>query len=138
MACRAGAASPRTTTRRRRPGTRSAPCRRSGPARAESPAVRTEPIGSIPRPPALIDGVAGDERAALYGAAVRDTIARMEETGSPVVTGGEQRKRSFATYPVAELQSRGPDGVVIPFADGHSRQLPHRAAGRFRYATYAG
>ena len=56
--------------------------------------------------------------------AVRDTIARFEETGSPVVTDGEQRKPSFVTYPIAGLETLEPDGVTIPFADGHTRRLP--------------
>src|SRR5690349_8634722 len=107
--------------------------------------MRTEPIGSIPRPPELIDGagnfaaglISQDELDALYDEAVRDTLARMEATGSPVVTDGEQRKPSFATYPIAGLANLAPDGVVIPFADGHTRQLPHLTAGPFRYATYA-
>jgi 5-methyltetrahydropteroyltriglutamate--homocysteine methyltransferase len=30
-----------------------------------------------------------------------------------------------------------PDGVTIPFADGHVRQLPRLTAGPFRYRTYA-
>jgi hypothetical protein len=66
----------------------------------------TEPIGSIPRPAALLEGVqsfrAGrisqPELSALYDAAVRDTIRRLEATGSPVITDGEQAKHSFATY----------------------------------------
>src|SRR5262245_3309574 len=82
-------------------------------------------------------GAAPDELDALQDEAVRDTIARMEETGSPVVTDGEQRKPSFATYPVAGLESLAPDGVAIPFADGHQRQLPRLTAGPFRYATFA-
>jgi 5-methyltetrahydropteroyltriglutamate--homocysteine methyltransferase len=86
----------------------------------------TEPIGSIPRVPGLI----GD-------AAVADTIRRMEETGSPVVTDGEQTKPSFATYPIAGITSLSPDGAVIPFADGHTRQLPLLTAAPFRYSTYA-
>ena len=92
----------------------------------------TEPIGSIPRPPALIDGMraAGEgllgsaALETLYDDAVRDTLRRFEETGSPVVTDGEQRKQSFATYPVAGLTNLAPGGVTIPFADGHTRQLP--------------
>jgi 5-methyltetrahydropteroyltriglutamate--homocysteine methyltransferase len=55
-----------------------------------------------------------------------------------VVTDGEQRKPSFATYPIAGLETLAPDGVVIPFADGHTRQLPRLTAGPFRYRTYAG
>lgn len=103
----------------------------------------TEPIGSIPRPPALLAGLAdhasgriGREALdALYDDAVQDTIARFEALGSPVVTDGEQRKPSFATYPLDGLDQLAPDGVVIPFADGHTRQLPTLTAGPFRYAT---
>ena len=55
-----------------------------------------------------------------------------------MVTDGEQRKPSFATYPIEGLEALAPDGVVIPFADGHTRQLPRLTAGPFRYRTYAG
>ncbi len=76
------------------------------------------------------------ELDALFDDAVRDTLRRFEETGSPVVTDGEQRKPSFATYPVAGL-SLAPGGVTIPFEDGHTRQLPVLTTAPFRYATYA-
>ena len=107
--------------------------------------IPTEPIGSIPRPPELQAGMAAAaagelgaaELDALYVAARKDTIARFEETGSPVIADGEQRKPSFATYPLHGLESLAPDGVVIPFADGHTRQLPRLTAGPFRYATHA-
>jgi len=69
--------------------------------------------------------------------AVKDTIARMEATGSPVVTDGEQTKASFATYPLTGLGNIAPDGVVIPFADGHTRQLPKLTGGPFEYAVHA-
>jgi 5-methyltetrahydropteroyltriglutamate--homocysteine methyltransferase len=36
------------------------------------------------------------------------------------------------------LENLAPDGVVIPFADGHTRQLPRLAKGPFRYAVHAG
>jgi 5-methyltetrahydropteroyltriglutamate--homocysteine methyltransferase len=103
--------------------------------------IPTEPIGSIPRPPELISAIQesasdGAELEALYADAVRDTIARFEATGSPVITDGEQRKPSFATYPIDGLEL-APDGVVIPFADGHTRQLPRLTRGPFRYQTYA-
>jgi 5-methyltetrahydropteroyltriglutamate--homocysteine methyltransferase len=105
----------------------------------------TEPIGSIPRPPELIDGMraAGEGQLGsaaletLYDDAVRDTLRRFEETGSQVVTDGEQRKQSFATYPVAGLTNLAPGGVTIPFEDGHTRQLPLLTSGPFRYATQA-
>jgi methionine synthase II (cobalamin-independent) len=36
----------------------------------------------------------------LYEEAVRDTIEKLEATGSPVITDGEQRKyHNFWTYP---------------------------------------
>jgi 5-methyltetrahydropteroyltriglutamate--homocysteine methyltransferase len=73
----------------------------------------------------------------LQDAALRDTIALFENAGSPVITDGEQTKPSFATYPLARLDNLAPGGVVIPFADGHTRQLPKLAKGPFRYATYA-
>ncbi len=104
--------------------------------------IPTEPIGSIPRPLGLIraleDGATGGaELEALYDEAVRDTIRRFEATGSPVVTDGEQRTPSFATYPIHGMDGLAPDGVVIPFADGHTRRLPRLTRGPFRYATYA-
>jgi 5-methyltetrahydropteroyltriglutamate--homocysteine methyltransferase len=108
-------------------------------------ALPTEPIGSIPRPKTLMEGMAafGDGRIsadaleALFDGAVRDTIRRFEETGSPVVTDGEQRKPSFATYPIQGAKNLAPGGVTIPFQDGHTRQLPVLASGPFRYTTYA-
>jgi 5-methyltetrahydropteroyltriglutamate--homocysteine methyltransferase len=108
--------------------------------------IPTEPIGSIPRPAALLAAMAGHERgevsdavlAAAQDDAVRDTIARLEETGSPVVTDGEQSKPSFVTYPIAGLAGLAPDGIVIPFADGHQRQLPVLTGGPFRYQAHAG
>ncbi len=107
--------------------------------------IPTEPIGSIPRPPGLIEAghaaAAGRITAEAYAeqadAAVRETIERFEATGSPVITDGEQSKPSFATYPLAGLQTLAPDGVVIPFADGHTRQLPRLTAGPFRYSSHA-
>ncbi|MFF0576882.1 cobalamin-independent methionine synthase II family protein [Streptosporangium saharense] len=107
--------------------------------------IPTEPIGSIPRPPELLtaladhaDGRIGDEElAARQAEAVAETIRRLEETGSPVLVDGEQSKPSFATYPIAGLPGLRPDGAVIPFADGHTRQLPRLTSGPFRYAVHA-
>jgi 5-methyltetrahydropteroyltriglutamate--homocysteine methyltransferase len=108
-------------------------------------ALPTEPIGSIPRPQALLDGMeaaaagrlSADGLEGLFDDAVRDTLRRFEATGSPVITDGEQRKQSFVTYPIAGLDTLAPGGVTIPFEDGHSRQLPVLTAGPFRYATQA-
>jgi 5-methyltetrahydropteroyltriglutamate--homocysteine methyltransferase len=108
--------------------------------------IPTEPIGSIPRPTELVQGLAAfssgnidaRELDVLFERALTDTLRRLEATGSPVITDGEQTKPSFATYPLAGLNNLAPDGVVIPFADGHTRQLPRLAAPRFRYGVHAG
>src|SRR6516162_9454101 len=94
--------------------------------------IPTEPIGSIPRPPQLIDAMRDLEGGRITRAnfeavcegALRDTLQRFEATGSPVITDGEQAKPSFATYPIHGLSNLAPDGVKIEFADGHVRQLP--------------
>ena len=109
-------------------------------------AIPTEPIGSIPRSAKLLQTmqahaagrVSGEELETAFDEAVRDTLQRFEATGSPVITDGEQRKSSFATYPLEGLTNLAPDGVVIPFKDGHTRQLPRLTQGPFRYAKYAG
>src|ERR1700761_7580614 len=95
--------------------------------------ILTEPIGSIPRSHELLQAIgafhAGQiDQAALDAAtdaALRDTLERFEATGSPVLSDGEQTKPSFATYPLSGIDTLSGDGVVIPFADGHTRQLPH-------------
>jgi len=105
--------------------------------------IPTEPIGSIPRPleliAALSDGNAHDPAIEpLYEAAIRDTIARFEETGSPVITDGEQRKyHNFWTYSVDGLPNTAPDGFKIPFSAGHTRRMPRLTAGPFRYLRQA-
>ena len=107
--------------------------------------ILTEPIGSIPRPVSLIQAIAAFQakqisQAALedaYASALQDTIRQFEMTGSPVITDGEQTKPSFATYPLSGLTNLAPDGVTIPFADGHVRQLPRLTASPFRYGVRA-
>src|SRR3954447_26091180 len=118
--------------------------------------IPTEPIGSIPRPHELIAGllraadgrIASSELEALFDHAARDTIARFEATGSPVVTDGEQRKPSFATYPIAGLHALAPAAPAAAppraqtggcFACGAAHP-PRRAVlpgGPFRYRTHA-
>src|SRR5450432_1424889 len=107
--------------------------------------ILTEPVGSIPRPLYLLEGMQAHAKQLidtaaldnLFEKALKETIKRFEETGSPVITDGEQTKPSFATYPISGLQNLAPDGVVIPFADGHTRQLPKITKGPFHYYTYA-
>jgi 5-methyltetrahydropteroyltriglutamate--homocysteine methyltransferase len=107
--------------------------------------ILTEPIGSIPRPSELIAATAAFQNKQIeaaeledaYTEALSDTIRRFERTESPVITDGEQTKPSFATYPLTGLKNLASDGVVIPFADGHVRQLPRLTAGPFRYGVHA-
>jgi 5-methyltetrahydropteroyltriglutamate--homocysteine methyltransferase len=106
--------------------------------------IPTEPIGSIPRPVALIEAIAkaGDytdpSLDPLYEDAIRDTIQQFEATGSPVITDGEQRKyHNFWTYSVQGLHNTAPDGFKIPFSAGHVRRMPRLTAGPFHYRLYA-
>src|ERR1700745_2659017 len=107
--------------------------------------IPTEPIGSIPRPAELLNAMRDRERGqisaeqlrAVEDAALKDTIQRLEETASPVISDGEQTKPSFATYPLVGLTNLAADGVTIPFADGHTRQLPRLTNGPFRYGIHA-
>jgi methionine synthase II (cobalamin-independent) len=115
--------------------------------------IPTENVGSLPRPmklqAAISDYDAGkitkEELEREQDEACRDAIERMEATGSPIVTDGEQRASSFATYPIADTlagtglaENLAPDGQYFAiFTDGHHRQLPRLTAGPFRYKTYA-
>ena len=115
--------------------------------------IPTEPVGSLPRPAklqaAIADYDAGKITKRSWSAsrtlACRDSIKRMEATGSPIVSDGEQRASSFATYPLVDtLAGKGladnlaADGQYFAiFADGHHRQLPRLTGGPFRYRTYA-
>lgn len=105
--------------------------------------IPTEQIGSIPRPPELIEAVASGSISdpnldPQYEAAIKDTIERLEATGSPIVTDGEQRKyHNFWTYSVEGLPNTSPDGFAIPFSAGHVRRMPRLTSGPFRYKRYA-
>ena len=115
--------------------------------------IPTEPVGSLPRPMALQEAYAAyddgrirrDQLEAEQDKAVHDSISRMEATGSPIVSDGEQRWSSFATYPFTDtLAGTGLADHLAPggqyfaiFADGHHRQLPRLTGGPFRYKTFA-
>jgi len=115
--------------------------------------IPTENVGSLPRPATLQAAIASydagkigfDELAAEQEAACRDTIEKMEATGAPIVSDGEQRASSFATYPLTDTlagtglgEHLAGDGQYFAiFDDGHHRQLPRLTGGPFRYKTYA-
>ena len=69
----------------------------------------------------------------------------MEATGAPIVSDGEQRASSFATYPLTDTlagtglaENLAADGQYFAiFIDGHHRQLPRLTGGPFRYKTFA-
>ena len=69
----------------------------------------------------------------------------MEATGAPIVSDGEQRASSFATYPLTDTlagtglaDNLAGDGQYFAiFTDGHHRQLPRLTGGPFRYKTFA-
>jgi methionine synthase II (cobalamin-independent) len=115
--------------------------------------IPTEPVGSLPRPAKLQAAIAAydagkitkDQLTPEQDAACLDSIKRMEATGSPIVSDGEQRVSSFATYPLADTlagtglaEHLAGDGQYFAiFTDGHHRQLPRLTGGPFRYRTYA-
>ncbi|MCX5238997.1 cobalamin-independent methionine synthase II family protein [Streptomyces prunicolor] len=107
--------------------------------------IPTEPIGSLPRPRALLDAIVAHADGGMSTAeleqrqdqSVADTLTRLEALGCEVLVDGDQAKPSNLTYPLQGLTVLAPDGVVIPYADGHTRQLPRLTAGPFRYRVRA-
>lgn len=116
--------------------------------------IPTEPVGSLPRPSWLQQAYAQYDAGAItrdqleieQDRAVKDSIEHEEATGTPIISDGEQRWSSFATYALADtlagtgladhLAGTGGQYFAI-FSDGHSRQLPRLTGGPFRYKTYA-
>ncbi|KAH8944671.1 hypothetical protein BDL97_13G124700 [Sphagnum fallax] len=115
--------------------------------------IPTELVGSLPRPMKLQQAYEEydkgninweDLEAAQNGAAL-DSIKRLEATGEAIVTDGEQRKSSFATYPITDTLAgtgladklAGDGQFFAIFDDGHHRQLPRLIGGPFRYKRYA-
>ncbi|GAA1961664.1 5-methyltetrahydropteroyltriglutamate--homocysteine methyltransferase [Kitasatospora viridis] len=102
--------------------------------------IPSELIGSLPRTPDVLNALNGSDSTALAKAvdvAVRETVERLQQLGSPVVTDGAQGEPNSWTYPVAGADNLAADGVVIPYADGHTRQLPRLTAGPLRYRVRA-
>jgi len=115
--------------------------------------IPTEPVGSLPRPAKLQaaikdydDGkITFEQLSREQDAAAADSIKRGEATGEPVISDGEQRISSFATYPLADTlagtglaENLAGDGQFFAiFDDGHHRQMPRLTKGPFRYKQYA-
>ena len=116
--------------------------------------IPTEPVGSLPRPSRLQQAYAQYDAGEItreqleteQDTAVKDSIEHQEQTGTPIISDGEQRWSSFATYAITDtlagtgladnLAGDGGQFFAI-FADGHNRQLPRLTGGPFRYKTYA-
>lgn len=115
--------------------------------------IPTECVGSLPRPEYLQEAMgAYDEKKISLAElqktqdkAAEDSMTRMAQTGQALLTDGEQRTSSFATYPIIDtLGGAGlasnlqPDGQYFAiFDDGHNRQLPRITGGPFKYRTFA-
>ncbi|MGI8559692.1 MAG: hypothetical protein ACR2ND_15555 [Solirubrobacteraceae bacterium] len=115
--------------------------------------IPTELVGSLPRPMKLQDAYAAHDEGKItfeqlqaeQDIAAEDSIKRLEKTGEPIVTDGEQRESSFATYPVTDTlagtglaDNLAGDGQFFAiFDDGHHRQLPRLTGGPFKYKTFA-
>jgi methionine synthase II (cobalamin-independent) len=115
--------------------------------------IPTENVGSLPRPTKLQEAIRAYDAGEIgladlqreQDAACRESIERMEATGQPIVSDGEQRASSFATYPLTDTlagtglaDNLAADGQYFAiFEDGHHRQLPRLTRGPFRYKTFA-
>jgi len=115
--------------------------------------IPTENVGSLPRPAKLQAAIKDYDAGKItqqqltleQDAACLDSIKRMEATGAPIVSDGEQRASSFATYPLTDTlagtglaENLAADGQYFAiFTDGHHRQLPRLTGGPFRYKTFA-
>ena len=115
--------------------------------------IPTELVGSLPRPTHLQEAFADYDankitREAFVKAqdkAVEDSLKNLAATGEPLITDGEQRASSFATYPITDTlggtglsENLAADGQYFAiFDDGHHRQLPRLVSGPFKYKTYA-
>src|SRR6202167_4909784 len=116
--------------------------------------IPTEPGRSLPRPSKLQQAygqydageITHDQLESEQDKAVSDSIEHQEATPAPIISDGEQRWSSFATYAITDtlagtgladhLAGDGGQYFAI-FADGHTRQLPRLTGGPFRYKTYA-
>ena len=116
-------------------------------------AIPTENVGSLPRPARLqtalkhydLGKITREQLIREQDAACKDSIQNMEATGAPIVSDGEQRASSFATYPLTDTlagtglaDNLAGDGQYFAiFTDGHHRRLPRLTHGPFKYKTYA-
>ena len=103
--------------------------------------IPTEPVGSLPRPSKLqqaygqYDGgeITHDQLEAEQDKAVRDSIERGEATGEPIISDGEQRWSSFATYAITDtLAGTGLADQLAGDGGSTSRSSPTGTGGSCR------
>src|ERR1700722_14830317 len=115
--------------------------------------IPTELAGSLPRPMKLQEAYADydegkitwEQLQAAQDDAATDSIHRLEATGEPIVTDGEQRESSFATYSITDTlagtglaDNLAGDGQFFAiFDDGHHRHVPRLTGGSVRYKAKA-
>lgn len=115
--------------------------------------IPTELVGSLPRPKSLQKAyaeydagiISHEELIEAQDSAVKDSLDNLSKTGETLITDGEQRASSFATYPITDTlagtglaKNLAADGQYFAiFNDGHHRQLPRLVNGPFAYKTYA-
>src|SRR6201985_3256062 len=99
--------------------------------------IPTELVGSLPRPMALQEAYADYDEGKIsladlqtaQDAAAEDSIKRLEATGEPIVTDGEQRESSFATYNLTDTlagtglaEGLAGDGQVFAIFDAGAKR----------------
>ena len=107
--------------------------------------IPTKPIGSIPRPPRVDSGGREEwrrRRRPCAGAAVRrcdrDTIARFEATGSPVISDGRAAQvPQLLGLLCAWLAEHGARRIQDSLCSGPARRMPRLAEPPFRYKQHA-
>lgn len=108
--------------------------------------IQSEQVGSIPRRKELVAAYKLFEANKLSAAelekiAIEDTILtikELEETGSSIITDGEQRKfNGFPTYCFHCSELVRPGSVGLKFEDGHVRYMPELSKYPFKYNEYA-
>ena len=91
--------------------------------------IPTELVGSLPRPETLQNGyqdlddgkITFADLQVMQDEAAEDSIKRLEATGEPVVTDGEQRESSFATYSITDTLAGTGSRTTSPVTASSSR-----------------
>jgi 5-methyltetrahydropteroyltriglutamate--homocysteine methyltransferase len=94
--------------------------------------VHSEVVGSLLRPPGLVEGrermergeIAGDELKRIEDEAVVDAIRLQESAGIDVITDGEQRRYAFYGHLIESFDGFDREGGwAIPFRDESGEEL---------------